>query len=399
MDRCLFCNAHLDPGSEEHVFLSALGGRVVTRRATCSQCNNALASDETGKVEDALAEAFKEVRNGLKVWSGRNGPPPTLAKAGAMPDGLGFDLAPGFIPVMRPGRLPETSQFTPGSEHTLTARDEADTKRMLSILSKRGVNPAIGRATSVQTKVPPVQFSISFDGPKVWRAVAKTAVVAFVVLYGNAQARSAVSDDLRAAIRHGTPPINGLVGWDFTNDWPTSNLQPHSKTPDARPSGFEHSVVIADVQGHSVAYVTLFGDYRFSVVLGPETQLPSRGLAINPRSSKPARFIVATEAPKSYIHKNPGSFKTEHAHICAGIQAAFQRVLQKWHEEASTARSQALAEEFKDTLQRAGDDEIKRTAAVTAFVARVATVELGATWTTDLGAIFDEDSGSVASAT
>ena len=89
------------------MFLSALGGRLITGRAICPGCNNAFARDETGKIDDALAEGFIPICNGLKIWSGRNGPPPVIKKAGRLEDGTEFDLAAGYTPFMQPGRLPK----------------------------------------------------------------------------------------------------------------------------------------------------------------------------------------------------------------------------------------------------------------------------------------------------
>lgn len=40
VDKCLFCQAELRPGSLEHAFPSSIGGRVATRRALCLTCNN-----------------------------------------------------------------------------------------------------------------------------------------------------------------------------------------------------------------------------------------------------------------------------------------------------------------------------------------------------------------------
>jgi len=237
MNRCLFCDCELTPGSEEHVFLSALGGRVATYRATCQACNNSFANDQTGKIDDALAEGFKQVRNGLKIWSGRNAAPPTLLKVGSMPNGAEFDLAPAFVPVMRVGHVPST--LSVGSVHQLIARDLVDAKRLTDIVSKRGFSAEIQDPTRVQQKVPPVHFSLSFNGPKVWRCVAKTAVVGFVVLYGNEQARAFVSEGLRASIRYGTPAIDNFAGWDFTNEWPSLlGLDAYQRTPGVQPSGF-----------------------------------------------------------------------------------------------------------------------------------------------------------------
>ncbi len=390
MEKCLFCDCDLLPGSEEHVFLSALGGRIATYRGLCKQCNNAFANAQTGKVDDALATGFEEIRNGLKVWSGRNGPPPTLIRAGSMPSGIEFDLAPGFVPVVRPGRLP--NQLPVGSEHMLAARDEADARRMLDILAKRGVSAQIGGATHVQQKVGTVHRSPSFDGPKVWRSVAKTAVVSFVVLYGNEQARRFVSPELRRAVRHGTPHIAEFAGWDFTNEWPeVVSLEPHSKTPQAQPSGFEHSVIVADVGKNSVAYVELFGGFRFSVVLGTRAHLPARGLAVNPREPRPARFILNVREPERYAPRYNGSLAFEEAQIRRGIEEAFGRAMQKWQEEAQASYTEDLANDLLARIEQAGDGEAARMTAINEFARKLAEVELGSGWSTDLGNIFIED--------
>src|SRR4051812_8600725 len=108
MDKCVFCDSELNPGSVEHLFPSAIGGRVTTRRATCTACNNSFSSKETEAVDEDLSATFIHIRNALKIWSGRDGPPPTLKRVQVHPDGAELDLAPGLVPVTRPGKLPET---------------------------------------------------------------------------------------------------------------------------------------------------------------------------------------------------------------------------------------------------------------------------------------------------
>jgi len=396
MEKCVFCDTNLSPGSEEHVFLSALGGRVTTRRATCSGCNNAFSSNATGKVDDALAEGFIEIRNGLKIWSGRDAGPPLLTKAGTLQNGVEFDLAPGYVPVVRAGRIP--TQLAVGSQHQLAARDEADVERILNILAKRGHTLQEGTATHVQQKAPTVHRSVSFDGKKVWRCVAKTAVTGFVVLYGNEHALRFVSTQLRKAIRYGTPAIDNFAGWDFTNEWPSIDLVAHPKTPDAQTSGFEHLLFICDVEENSVAYVSVFGNWRFSVLLGEKTGLPPKGLAINPRTTKLARFIVNALPPSAYIPKVLGSFSIEHGQVLAGIQSEFNRALQQWSVEAHDSYAEQLTDELQMAVQEAGEDETMRAAAIAKFARKLALLEHGGTWETDLNTVFDEDSGQTTSA-
>ncbi len=108
MDRCLFCDDELNLKSDEHVFLPALGGRMISQATTCRSCNNAFSNNETGKIDDSLAESFVVVRNGLKIWTGRKGVPPTLFDAGEMPNGAKFSLAPGYIPIVNKANLPKS---------------------------------------------------------------------------------------------------------------------------------------------------------------------------------------------------------------------------------------------------------------------------------------------------
>lgn len=390
MDKCLFCDCDLDPGSEEHVFLSALGGRLVTRKATCQDCNNAFANEQTGKIDDALAKGFEDLRNGLKIWSGRNGAPPTLLRAGTLHSGMEFDLAPGFIPVTRPGKIP--SQLVFGVEQALSANSEENAKHILSILAKRGASVEVTSAVRVQEKAPRVHRQISFDGPKVWRCAAKSAVVGCVVLFGNQQARALLSGDLLQAIRYGAPAINRFAGWDFVNEWPKIKaVTPYSKTPDAQRSGFEHELIVADVGDKWVAYITLFGGWRLSLILGPRSGLPTRGLAVNPRSAKPARFVVEAVAPTAYTERREDSFQTEHAHVLTGISREFERALEQWSTEAREDYAGDLAQELQEAIAQAGDDEAQRAHALQTFAKKLAHIELGESWETDLDTLLTDD--------
>ncbi|WP_145144488.1 hypothetical protein [Roseomonas gilardii] len=393
MDLCLFCDAELKPGSEEHVFLSALGAHLVTRKVTCQICNNAFASNQTGKVDDALAEAFVEIRNGLKIWSGRDDPPPTLLRAGTLDNGTEFDLAPGFTPVVRPGRLPRDLATRP--EQELVARDQDDAKRMLAIVGKRGFSTKIQQASRVQQRSPAVKLSFKFDGPKVWRSVAKTAVAGFVVMYGNGLARRHIDGDLRSSIRHDQPDIAGFAGWDFMNQWPVIiSSSPHPKSPSAQPSGFEHSIIVADVNRWCVAYVEFFRDWRFSVRLGPATGLPIRGLAVNPRATKPARFVVDAIAPAAYQHRYVGCFQSEHAQILQAAGAATNRAMSSWNAEARVDYAQQLSGELDAAIEAAGENEGSRATAIKRFATRLAVLEHGAAWVDELDKTFGEDTAA-----
>ncbi len=140
-----------------------------------------------------------------------------------------------------------------------------------------------------------------------------------------------------------------------------------------------------------MGYVTLFGGWRFSVVLGPKTGLPTRGVALNPRSSKPARFVVESDAPTLYVQRRASSFKDEHAKVLCGIQEAFNRTMERWSSESNEEYSAHLYAELTDELALTGDDEAHRAEVIKQFAMKLATIELGQSWEVDLDTIFDED--------
>lgn len=375
-------------GSEEHVFLSSLGGRAVTRRAMCLDCNNSFASEETGKVDDALAEALIQIRNALKIWTGRGKPPPTILRAGTMDDGVEFDLAPGVVPLVRAAQIPD--QLVQGQ--VIVARDVKDAKRLKTIFEKRKWPLSTEQAVLVTKKVPTVRIRTSFDGNKVWRCVAKTAVVGCVVLYGNDQAKAVISPEVLTSIRHGIPPIGRFAGWDYVNDWPQiTSLTPHQNTPDASLSGFEHSLIFTDVRDRLVAYVELFGGWRFSVNLGPKAGLPLRGIVPNPRSLKPARFEVNAIAPDSYLPRTEQSFKAEHQEVWAEVTVAANRAMERWKIESQEQYAQNLSDDLIRAVSDAGENESQRQKVIDDFAAKLVLVEWGESWETDLGSLLNED--------
>lgn len=393
MEKCLFCHADLSPaGSEEHVFLSTIGGRLITHKATCSICNNDFATAATGKLDDTFAESFIQVRNALKMWSGRDEPPPTITRAGRLSDGTEFDFAPGLVPVAREAKIPDISVSSPGTSHRVVARDIKDAKRVLDIFSKRGYNVQVSGARRVREKAPGTKLAFRFVGPKAFRAAAKAAVLSVCVLYGNERAREKVDPALWSAIKKGQPDICLYAGWDYINVWPViKEVAPHQRTPNARLSGFEHLVVVTDVGDSWIAYIEFFGGFTFSVRLGACSGLATRGLAVNPRSSTPARFVVSAEPDIKYQSRNPESYKAEFNLISNGIKNAFERVLEKWRHESQESYFHDLSQELLNQIIAVGDSEEARTAIIRAWAEKIATIEMGDSWAEDLDTTFNED--------
>lgn len=385
MDQCIFCNAPLSPASEEHVFLAALGGRISTRRAMCIQCNNAFAAD--AKVDDSLAESFLIARCGLNIWSGRRKPAPTIRNAGVLDDGSPYDLAPGFVLrwVLRPSKIPPFGAIP--SSATMSAKDEADVKRIINILRDRGEPIQISEMRRVQQQVPLAKLEISIPGPTVYRSIGKTALTAACILYGNQAVRQCSDLTFRAASRTGQPDITAFVGWDYINEWPcdTSYL-PHSDNAEAVTSGFEHSVFICDVEADWIAYVGLFGKFRFTVWLGSASGLPAKGIAINPRAGTGGRMVMRATPPAKYHRRGTSSFMDEHEKIKAGIHDAINSIMSVATAEAQEVWFDSLANELAQQVTQAPNESVVNEA-LSAWSEKVAAIHLGERWEETLSSL------------
>ena len=80
MPLCLFCPSELDETTKpEHILLNALGGRMTTRSAICSTCNNRFG----GTIDDELASSVMPIRNWFQLKSGSGDEAPTLKRVQA----------------------------------------------------------------------------------------------------------------------------------------------------------------------------------------------------------------------------------------------------------------------------------------------------------------------------
>ncbi|WP_156293338.1 HNH endonuclease [Serratia oryzae] len=376
-ERCIFCSNPLVKGSVEHVFPSALGGRVTTTHATCESCNNAFSEVSTGAVEIALANDFIYIRNALNVWSGRGNPPPTIKDAGQFDDGVKYDLAPNLTPIVSKSRIPSKEDTNNQANLDFIAQDISDAQRILGILEKRGIKLESINAKYITTKAPIIRAELKFNGNKIFRAIAKIAVVSYIVLYGNLRAISDIYLNLRKSIISGSPDIANYCGWDYINDFPTVlDVQPHEKSPDAVQSGFDHRIFITNVNHHLVAYINLFGGFNFSVLLGNHSAISPKCLALNPTLGKSARFNIKFTPPVSYIPKNINSFKNEHKKVWGEVQSVTSAIVEHCQKLSRDEYIKKLSQDLMISVQTASDpSDIDRI--VRGFCEKLAHVENG----------------------
>lgn len=379
VERCIFCDCKLSPGSEEHVFPASIGGRMRTRSATCVICNNSFAQGD--KVDDAVGECFVILRCALAIWTGRDKPPPTIPNAGIFDNGVEYDLGPSFIPLIRAAKIPKDIKGI----QNLTARDEADVSRVLDILEKRKLDVKTQSAVSITTKVPEAKLSINFDGNELARAITKTAITAACAIYGNIATRQKYDYKLALSSLNGEPDIRKFAGWDFWNPWPLiSSELPHKLTKDTSISGFEHSILFADVNSDWIAYIKIFGHFRFTVRLGPASGLEPKGILLNPRALKYSRFDVSVDSPTHFEKHYPEQYKEKFSVVQTNISRALNTVLAQWQSESNAQLQNEREEELFQSLMLAGDNEEIRQQNLLELMTKWMTIDNGNAWSVDL---------------
>lgn len=383
-EKCIFCDVPFEKGSLEHVIPSALGGRVTTTHATCLSCNTLFSQANTDAVEIALADNFLHIRNALNIWSGRGSPPPTIKEAGQFDDGVSFDLAPSLTPIVSKSRIPSKEETANKTDLSFVAQDSDDAKKIIEILNKRGLNIGDINAKYVTTKAPKIVLNLKFEGNKIFRAIAKIAVVSYIVLYGNSRARADIYSNLRKSICSARPDIANFCGWDYTNEFPyIKSSQPHDKTPGAIQSGFEHTIFITNINHQLVAYIKLFGEFRFSIILGNRSNITPKCLCVNPTSGKSSRFSIEFTPPENYIPKNIDSYKNEHELVWDKVKLAMGDIVKHCENLSTQVYIEKLSQELMISVQTASSDS-QIPEIIRAFSEKLAHIEDGLPWEEDI---------------
>jgi hypothetical protein len=235
----------------------------------------------------------------------------------------------------------------------IAAKDLTDANRVIDILRKQGHTVETGDIQAVSVCAPTAKLGINFDGKKLTRAMAKSAITAACVVYGNLVVRRKYDFSLARASLLGAPDIRNFAGWDYWNPWPTITSQsPHCKAKAPGTSGFEHTILFSDVGEDWIAYMTIFGDFRFSVWMGPASGLPAAGIALNPRSLAYSRFEVKFVSPMSFTRHFTNQFSQEIERVQTGVVGSLNAVLAKWNSEARTALQEDRAVELSQLLEQ-----------------------------------------------
>lgn len=270
MERCTFCEAPLD-GSDEHILLSAIGGRKRSRRVICCGHNNKFGSS----IDRELADQLAFYANLLAIRTGRDGAAPTLRGLLTM-DGTRVDLEPGGRPVKK-----ATIEDVPIGENRRQIRIAANSEEQLrrlaeTYLKKYGLgHDAVKDGTIEQTLTPlsaPIDIRGSIGGEGPLRAVAKMGLLLLASEAGTAAVRCPDVSGIRAFIESGGDST-AFVRQDYASAFPRASALT------ALP-GHSHRIcaLASPGSGVAVAHIELFGTFCFTVLLseawtGPEVAL------------------------------------------------------------------------------------------------------------------------------
>ena len=211
MPLCLFCPSELDESTKpEHILLNALGGRMTTKHAICSACNNRFG----GTIDDELASQVMTLRNFLQLESGTGNPAPTLknVQAGAHKINIRGD---GQLELVdKPFTIKELGDGRWNIQ--IKVRSEEEFKRIVPHIAAKTKIPedrlreqlAGAQASIISQRPGAIGHSFSFGGPQAIRSVVKSSLVLWSSLTGNDEIRSEPYDAARRFVVQGDKQFN-----------------------------------------------------------------------------------------------------------------------------------------------------------------------------------------------
>ena len=202
MPHCLFCLTQHDDVTDEHVFMAAIGGKLVVK-GSCVQCNNAL----NKAFEEKMVRRLADFRRVLRI-PGRRGEFPTIDTKIEV-NGKEMDgklLSDGSI-RLRP--LPPTKRVRDGVEETVYEHvNDKQKEELRRHAREKGLE-------LIEETTPGVEVQGYFSGDldfidsaEMLRTAAKTAYTALALRMGLDFAMGDTFNDLRAYILTGTGSPN-----------------------------------------------------------------------------------------------------------------------------------------------------------------------------------------------
>jgi hypothetical protein len=209
--QCIFCDNELLAATKpEHVLQAAAGGRMMTQRVNCSDCNETFG----GTIDKDFGEQLGVLRNLLQFDSGTGKPPPILRRIKAGKDTLNFrsDGTPELIvPPFKVTASEEGTHHIQINVHTADQLQRAVT-HIAAILgcSEEEIKKVIaaGEAKYISKRPDPIHFQVSFGGTSPLRAITKSCLVLWALRVGNEEVKFKPYEDARRFVQEGDEAFN-----------------------------------------------------------------------------------------------------------------------------------------------------------------------------------------------
>lgn len=329
---CLYCGSALD-GSEEHVLLSALGGKKQSTTICCSTCNNTLG----GTIDKSFAERLHVFMNLIDGKTGRSKKTATLTNL-PTDDGEKINLQPGGKPVLTKASVSE-SMDSSGKKHITILAPADKTPAILAgkmtqhavSLDDIQVNKCVSTSKYVGT-----ELNVAIGGLNDLRVVAKILLSYLAVLQPD-ETRSGSLSEIIELVRDAVDVPSGWLGFDFSTQFPAELAK----------GEFEHRMFVFASAEEKLAFglLELFGEIRFSCVLSTRWQGPTLGSVYCVDPVAGIHSERHCELPKHITKATLLARVATDEQLLAAIEGIASRAFEKIRHEANSEMAHSVLQE------------------------------------------------------
>ncbi|MEM8673943.1 MAG: HNH endonuclease [Cyanobacteria bacterium P01_G01_bin.67] len=261
MLNCVYCKtAYFEKGKglREHIILSSIGGRKVSRDIDCENCNNKLGLE----IDEPFSKRLGFFSTMLGITTGRNKNAP-IHKNFVKHEGENYDLLPGgkfrlskTSVNFENKNIPEQESVSitaPNAEQALSKLDQA-----LGKWNKSRNDLTELKATHTKSYIPPINGQLPLGGETQFRSVAKMLLTYLATMINPKILRNGQFDRVIEYIHKGNNNYNSCF-WDFILPIPS----------EPKISEINHRIFIFASEEKKLVFgvLELFGYLKFSAVL------------------------------------------------------------------------------------------------------------------------------------
>jgi hypothetical protein len=343
---CLFCDSGIDENTKpEHILLNALGGRVTTREAICSACNNTFG----GTIDDELTSQVTAIRNLFQLESGTGKPAPALR---------GVQAGNHKINIKGNGELELSAKpFTiedlgDGNFNVrVQARSEEQLAELIPHIAKAIKKPedvvraqfAAVQGSIISQRPGAVHHALSFGGPDAIRSTVKAGLVLWSTLVGNNEVKGAPY----AAARHFV--VNGDEQFDRQRTHLDSRLFPEIDRMKAAYGPLINVIYVrSNDAGRVVGHFTLYNLLAWQFTLAESGGRRNAKIALISNPLDPAKWtkVGAQEFDVPFEWIDSPDYSDE----MARSKARFEAVMRHYYEENNPKQIGRLVDEACEHL-------------------------------------------------